>query len=114
MVDLVTAYSNRLDLANKLVKTMQRLRRAQERETETPVSVCSTGRSDRPWRVSDRLSETDRRMLIAAFTDGTPSWKLAERYGISGSSVKRLVRTHRKQVVLTGKPHPPQDDQASR
>ncbi len=100
----MTAYSNRLDLANKLVKTMQRLRRAEEQAAGTRVSVRSTGRSDRRWRVRDRLGEGDVRALVAGFVvDGTPKWKLAQQYGVSESSVKRLVRKHR----LTEDSEPP-------
>jgi hypothetical protein len=53
-------------------------------------------RSKRPvqWRVGDRLSEVDVQRLIAAFAAGTSKWRLAERYCISESSVKRLIRQH--------------------
>jgi hypothetical protein len=97
-VDLVTAYSNRLDLATSLVKTLEQLRRAQERATDAPAgTVWSTGRSERQWRVSDRLSEADLRVMVAAAEQGTPKWQLAEKYGVSESSIKRIVRKHRKQ-----------------
>jgi hypothetical protein len=97
-VDLVKAYSNRLDLANALVKTLERLRRAQEQPGNQPISVRSTGRSTRQWRVSDRLSEADVRRMVKAFESGTPKWKLAEQHAISESSVKRLLRRHRAAV----------------
>jgi transposase len=42
----------------------------------------------------DRLGEADTERLIAAFTAGTSKRKLAGRYGISESSVKRLIRQH--------------------
>lgn len=96
-MDLATAYSNRPDLASSLVKTLERLKRAQARTDDAPVSVRSTGRSERQWRVTDRLSDADVRTLVAAAEAGTPKWQLAERYGVSESSVKRLVRKHRKQ-----------------
>jgi hypothetical protein len=48
----------------------------------------------RPWRVEHRLSPAYREQLIVAFTTGTPKWKLAERYGISESSAKRIIRRH--------------------
>ena len=59
------------------------------------MSVRSVGRSEREWRVSDRLSEADLRQLVADFQGGTAKRKLAERYGISESSVKRLIRRQR-------------------
>jgi hypothetical protein len=37
------------------------------------------------------LSDTDLVELVAAFRSGTPKQVLAERYGISLSSVKRLL-----------------------
>ncbi len=94
-VDLATAYSNRLDLANELVKTLERLRRAQEAEGDDRVSVRSTGRSDRPWRVIDRLSDADLRMLVTLSAEGMSKRTLAERYRISESSVKRIIRIPR-------------------
>jgi hypothetical protein len=94
-VDLVTAYSKRPDLAESLVRAVQHIERARERASGQPMSVRSQGRSDRQWRVVDRLSDANIRLLVTAFEDGTPKWKLAEQYGISESSVKRLVRKHR-------------------
>jgi transposase len=44
--------------------------------------------------MGDRLSERDRERLVAAFTAGTSKRKLAERYGITESSIKRLIRQH--------------------
>ncbi|MFJ8966493.1 hypothetical protein ACIRG5_44575 [Lentzea sp. NPDC102401] len=93
----MTAYSNRLDLASSLVTVLDQLRQAQADTATTADSVRSTGRSARQWRVSDRLSEADMRLLVEAFESGIPKWKLAEQYGVSESSVKRLVRRHRQQ-----------------
>lgn len=94
-MDLVGAYSKHLDLAERLVRTVQRVRRTREDTPEQSASVHSTGRSERQWRVSDRLTEADVRLLVQAFQGGTPKWKLAEQYGISESSVKRALRRHR-------------------
>lgn len=96
-MELVTAYSNRLNLASSLVTALDQLRQAQADATTVSDSVRSTGRSTRQWRVSNRLSEADMRLLVDAFESGTPKWKLAEQYGVSESSVKRLVRRHRKE-----------------
>jgi uncharacterized protein (DUF2235 family) len=93
-VDLIRAYSNRRDVADALVSTVQQLRQAQAQGSGTTNSVRSTPLSTRQWRVGDRLSEADTEHLVAAFTAGTSKRKLAERYGISESSVKRLVRQH--------------------
>jgi hypothetical protein len=100
MVDLVGAYSKRRDLADRQARTLERLHKAQAQTDEHSVSVRSTGRSQQQWQVMDRLSEADRRLLVQAFKGGTPKWKLAEQYGVSLSSVKRLLRKHR--TVQTG------------
>jgi hypothetical protein len=93
-VDLITAYSKRRDLADTLVRTVQQLRSAQAQTSQRAYSVSST-QITRQWRVEDRLSEADMERLITAFTAGTSKQKPAERYGISESSVKRLIRQHR-------------------
>ena len=97
-VDLVRAYSNRLDLANMLVTTSNQLRQAREQAGDSSESVHSAGRRDQAWRVSDRLSEADTRALIAAFAEGTPKRELARHYGVSESSLKRIIRRHRQSV----------------
>lgn len=95
MVDLSSVYSKRSDLADALVRAVSQLHSAQQQVGVARVSVQSIGRSDREWRVSDRLSEDQLRQLVDAFRTGTPKRKLAEDYGISESSVKRLIRKHR-------------------
>jgi hypothetical protein len=64
---------------------VQQLREAQA-ETSQPVSSVRSAQTPSRWRVGDRL--------IVAFTAGTSKRRLAEGYGISESSVKRLVRQH--------------------
>jgi transcriptional regulator with XRE-family HTH domain len=91
MVDLIQAYSNRRDLVDSLVSAVQQLRRSQAEAGEPSFSVRSA-KSPSQWRVEDRLSEADTERLVEAFTAGTSKRKLAERYGISKSSVKRLIR----------------------
>lgn len=93
-VDLIAAYSKRQDLADSLVSAVQRLRQAQVEASEPAHSVRSAPLSTRQWRIEDRLPDADTERLIAAFTAGTPKRKLAEQYGISESSVKRLIRQH--------------------
>jgi hypothetical protein len=92
-VDLIEPYSNRQDLADLLGSAVQQLRKAQAATGEPAFSVRSA-QNPRQWRVGDRLSDADAARLIAAFAAGTPKRKLAERYGISESSVKRLIRQH--------------------
>lgn len=48
-----------------------------------------------PARGLRQLSESDKETLIANFTAGVPQRVLAERYGISVSTVKRFLRKTR-------------------
>ena len=73
---------------------MQQLRQAQAQTSGPANSVRCAPLSTRQWRVGDRLSEADTEQLVSAFTAGTSKRKLAHRYGISESSVKRLTRLH--------------------
>jgi hypothetical protein len=93
MVDLLMAYSNRLDLVSGLVSVVERLRVRGGGEPETGRSVRSE-QVPRVWRVTDRLSETDLSGLIISYRAGTTADALAERFKISKSSVKRLLRQH--------------------
>jgi hypothetical protein len=93
-VDLIEAYSKRLDLADSLVSAVRQLRQAQQQGGGSAHIVRSAPLTARPWRIGDRLSDADMERLVAAFTAGTSKRKLAERYGISESSVKRLIRWH--------------------
>lgn len=48
-----------------------------------------------PLRGMARLSPDDVRQLVKSFRTGTPKHVLAHCYGISLSTVKRLLRRHR-------------------
>ena len=89
-MDLIGSYSNRQDLADALVSAVTQLRKAQAQPSELAFSVRSA-KSLRQWRVGDRLSDADIELLLAAFTAGTSKKKLAEQYGISRGTVRRLV-----------------------
>lgn len=88
------SYLNRQDLADSLVSAVRQLRQAQGQGGGPVHSVQSAPLSARRWRMVDRLCEADIERLIAAFAGGTSKRELAKRYGISESSVKRLVRQH--------------------
>jgi DNA-directed RNA polymerase specialized sigma24 family protein len=97
-VDLVRDYSKRQDLLDDLVRSLEQLRKANASDAQTPperLSVSSDGRSERVWRLSDRMDETAVQQLVEAFNGGTSKQALAERFGISLSSVKRILRKHR-------------------
>jgi hypothetical protein len=55
-------------------------------------STSSRLQAGRRWRLVDRLGEQIIRELLLDSGMGTPQRRLAERYGISLSSVKRLTR----------------------
>ena len=81
-----------------LVRAVSQLHGAQQGGDVPRASVRSASRSEREWRVSDRLSEVELRQLVTDFVAGTPKRRLAERYGISESSVKKLIRKHRAEI----------------
>jgi DNA-directed RNA polymerase specialized sigma24 family protein len=90
-VDLLTAYSKRLDLLSALLSAVERLRAKDADELETGRSVRSE-QAPRVWRVSDRLSEADLCSQASGYLAGVTARELAERFKISKSSVKRLLR----------------------
>lgn len=90
-MDLLTAYSKRLDLLSALVSAVERLRAKDAEEPETGRSVRSE-QTPRVWRVSDRLSEAELHSLVSHYLAGTTARELAEQFKISKSSVKRLLR----------------------
>jgi DNA invertase Pin-like site-specific DNA recombinase len=49
---------------------------------------------ERAWRTADRLTADDEAEIVRLFMIGTAKTALAEKYGISESSVKRLLRKH--------------------
>lgn len=55
---------------------------------------CLNLRVHGAWRLSDRLGEDVIASILRDSQAGTTQRGLAERYGISLSSVKRLLRTH--------------------
>lgn len=94
MVDLLRAYSNRVDLLSVLVSAVERLRVREAGSPEIAGSVRSD-RAPRVWRVGDRLSEADVGRLVSSYRAGTTARELAEQFKISMTSVKRLLRANR-------------------
>lgn len=92
-LDLVGTYSKRQDLADQLRLVLDRLGRAhQEPAEDLKESVRTTAKAAEPHRVVDRLGEQAVRQLIEERQAGVELCELAARYGISLSSVKRIVR----------------------
>jgi len=76
--------------------TRQNLRTIDDLIAGTPVIARDrpARRSVRSVRVRDRLSETDVAELVSQFVAGMTRQALVEQYGISLSSVKRVLRRH--------------------
>ena len=95
MVDLVTAYSKRPDLLDDLdravcrtAKTRARIETRSHGETAAPPLF-------RARRLVDRIGDELTRDLRTDRQSGLTMRALAERYGISLSSVKRILRRER-------------------
>lgn len=90
---ILARYSNREDLLDPLVRVLERIA-ANDQTIEPGVQ------SAEPKPVgAAKLTSKDQQQLIAVFYAGTAKWKLAEQYGISESTVKRLIREDRKRTV---------------
>jgi DNA-directed RNA polymerase specialized sigma24 family protein len=63
-------------------------------ETQARAAAAIKPLPERVSRVSDRLTDEQQQAIIASFQAGTSKQTLAERYGTSISSVKRLLREH--------------------
>ena len=90
-MDLLIAYSKRLDRVSELVSAVERVRVGDGQKPGAGHSVRSD-QAPRVWRVSDRLDEADLRSLVSGYSAGTTARELAEQFHISKSSVKRLLR----------------------
>jgi DNA-directed RNA polymerase specialized sigma24 family protein len=91
VVDLLMSYSKRVDLTSSLFTAVDRVRDANQAEPAGALSVRSE-QAPRGWRVTDRVTEEGLSELVSAFRHGATIRELAERYGISESSVKRRLR----------------------
>ena len=94
-MDLVRSYSKRPDLLHDLVTAVRTIKEAQAASSAHDRRSVQSDPPGESRRLVDRLSEDDARQLARDFRAGTPKWMLAERYGLSRSSVKRLLRKYR-------------------
>lgn len=95
LVDLIRAYSNRSDLLDDLERAVRQLARVSKEPREERQSVGSTGRVGRVWAMSERLGKDAINEIIRGYEAGVIQVELAERAGISLSSVKRILRRYR-------------------
>ena len=93
-MELLRRYSNRDDLLKPLVSVLERINEDLPASQEEAQLVSADGPTPRAWHVSDRLSPTAVKTLVTSYRAGSTIRVLAEQYGISTSSVKRLLREH--------------------
>lgn len=91
-VDLLGRYSNRLTLLDQLARVVGDLGRAVVDPVETSVSVRSDRAEGEPWAVVDRLGPETLDALVAKFMAGATAKALAVEFGVSLSTVKRVLR----------------------
>ena len=91
-VEVLRRYSNRPDLLGPLLEV---LRRIGARDTEDEPGVCSTGHGGGSAPVRSRLSDADVHEIVDRFRAGTSKHRLAGEYGMSLSTMKRLLRRYR-------------------
>lgn len=90
-MDLLVRYSKQVDRVSELVSAVHRLRGGDAGEP-VRVSVRSADRPRVQQRVLDRLSESELCRMVAEAHAGTTNRVLAERYAMSESTVKRILR----------------------
>jgi hypothetical protein len=92
-VDLIGTYSNHRNRADLLKRTRRWLSEGRQTAFQDPkVSVRSTPKAVVPRRVADRLGDEVVRELVEARRAGAKLRELVERYEVSESSLKRLLR----------------------
>jgi hypothetical protein len=92
-VELVRPYTNTPGLHDDLARATARILGAKRRPELSP---CRTPSPRPPARfVLDRLAPEQVRQIVIRFQAGEPQTKLAADFGMSLSSIKRLLRRHR-------------------
>jgi response regulator of citrate/malate metabolism len=91
LVELLYRYSNRQDLLKPLVDVVRRIRENDQTEepglTE-PHNVANGGRQT----VAERLCVDGLQQVAEQYRSGVTARELAEKYEISRSSIKRILR----------------------
>jgi hypothetical protein len=98
-VDLIGTYSNHRNRADLLKRTRRWLSEGRRAQIQDPkVSVRAKSKTVVPRRVADRLGEDTVHELVEARRAGAKLRERAERYAISESSLKRLLRAATKEL----------------
>lgn len=91
-VEVLRRYSNRSDLVKIMTDV---LRRIDENDQDDEPGVYSTGMgSGKTTPIRERWGETDLQGMVDSFLTGATVPELVTKYGISKSSVKRVLRQH--------------------
>jgi hypothetical protein len=85
-------YSNRPDLLEQLRKVVAIL--SDSRQDDGTDAKVAAERMVRSRRLCDRFSLEDLRVMIDLYRSGTTAREVAEKYGVSLRSIKRLLRQH--------------------
>lgn len=99
MVELLRQYSNRTDLAFDLEVATRQLAKAvhaQVKRADTPPRSVKNTPHPRQRRLTNRLGDDQVQELVAAFEAGTTREELGKRYGISRTSVAKILREWRE------------------
>ncbi|MDQ4032899.1 MAG: hypothetical protein M3332_11765 [Actinomycetota bacterium] len=80
------------ELLNPLVTVLEKIKNGTP-DTKPDLPPVRGNEPD-VWRVTDRLSPSDIGTLIESYQAGSTAQLLAERYSISTTTVKRLLREH--------------------
>lgn len=92
MVHALLSYSKRPDLATDLETVVNQLSRALSRSQPVRRISVHSEAPPRAWRIADRFDEAELRTLVVNFQAGLSIMQLAAQYGISRSSIKRLLK----------------------
>jgi DNA invertase Pin-like site-specific DNA recombinase len=86
MVDLLASYSNHHDLSRRIGALLMDI------EADDQRNAPGVPARPRSWSLRDRLSAQDVQELVDLFMAGISKAQLATKFGISLTSVKRLLR----------------------
>lgn len=81
-----------LKLNSSLVTYLRRCEESEPGRSASEAVESPSGLSYRPWSIERRLSEADVQTIITDFLAGTPQHVLADRYSVSLSGLKSLLR----------------------
>ena len=97
-VEVLRRYSNRFDLLERLHKVAVIL--ADDRQDDGAGAEITANDMVRSRRLRDRFSSDDLQVMIDLYRSGTTAKHVAEKFGVSLRSVKRLL--HRNGVRREG------------